>query len=270
LGVIAAAFLQNNSNHLSCGPYIALGGLLVLTTGVSQLIWLDFISAIKGGYVWVLMLVDFVAGFVFGYALGVIAMARSRDAFGHARLAVLAIIPIANLWLMAAPSKSPESNHSVPTFGMLSGAKGVLVGFFAFAAYVALMGFIREETSRAMAAAESDPAIVQAGMASALRAEGLESTLMQIADESPSLRIDEITMLRGVEAAGTTLRYLYEVSIDADALPNGMRAELIEQNCTNQGLRPLVEAGAAIEHVFLRLDGSEIGTVAITRNICGY
>ena len=48
-----------------------------------------------------------------------------------------------------------------------------------------------------------------------------------------------------------------------------MRAGLVQHNCTYDALRPVIEAGAIIEHLYLRRDLSEVGTVTITRTICG-
>jgi hypothetical protein len=51
-----------------------------------------------------------------------------------------------------------------------------------------------------------------------------------MAADGPSQRVDETTTLQGVEGDGSTLRYYYEVSVDAEALPLSMqrthRAEL--------------------------------------------
>jgi len=68
---------------------------------------------------------------------------------------------------------------------------------------------------------------------------------------------------------GTTLRYIYEVSTNPEALPMSMRMGLVQHNCTYEALRPVIEAGATVEHVYQRTDGSEIGVVTVTRDICG-
>ncbi len=48
-----------------------------------------------------------------------------------------------------------------------------------------------------------------------------------------------------------------------------MRMGLVQHNCTYEALRPVIEAGATVEHVYQRTDGSEIGVVTVTRDICG-
>ena len=116
---------------------------------------------------------------------------------------------------------------------------------------------------------ENDPSMQQAGIDMLLRSQGLEQPLAQMAVEVPSQRVDETTTLLRVQGDGATLRYLYEVMSDVDVLPMSMRAGLIQQNCTFEMLQPVLEAGTTIEHVYLRPDMSEIGTVIVTREICG-
>jgi Flp pilus assembly protein TadB len=62
----------------------------------------------------------------------------------------------------------------------------------------------------------------------------------------------------------------YEVSTAAAALPAALQTSLLEHNCVYEPLHPLLEAGATIEHLYRRRDGSEIGIVTVTRYLCGY
>jgi hypothetical protein len=103
-----------------------------------------------------------------------------------------------------------------------------------------------------------------------LRSQGLEETLRKLAAGVPSQKVDESTTVLRVEGVGTTLRYVYEVSGDMAGIPDSMRSGLIKQNCTLEALHPVIEAGATVEHLYQRKDGSEIGTVRVTRQICGY
>lgn len=269
-GAIVAAVFHTSSAELRRAPYFGYSGLLFFIAAASQLVWFGSIPAMTGGFLWVFMLVDVIVGLGVGYAFGIIAMARSRDAYGHARMAVLAFIPIANFWLLLTPSKNDVSANRAPTIPLLTGALGVLTGFVLLVAGGALGAFIQVETNRMVAEAENDPARQRAGIDMMLRGQGLEETLRQIAAEVPSQRIDETTTLLRVLGDGTTLRYIYEVSTNLDALPMSMRMGLVQHNCTFEALRPVIEAGATVEHVYQRSDGGEIGVVTITRAICNY
>jgi hypothetical protein len=45
---------------------------------------------------------------------------------------------------------------------------------------------------------------------------------------------------------------------------------LRQQNCNYEALRPVIEAGATLEHLYLRNDGSELGVVRVNREACGF
>ena len=269
-GAIAAAIFHKSDGELQRAPYFAYSGLLVFIVSAFQLVWFGSIPAMTGGFLWVLMLVDVVVGLGVGYALGIVAMARSRDAYGHARMAFLAFIPFANLWLLFVSSKNVVSANRAPMIPLLSGALGVLTGFILLAAGVALGGLIQVELDRMVAEAERDPAMQRAGVDMMLHSQGIEETLRQLATGVPSRRIDEVTILLRVTGDGTTLRYLYEVSTNPDVLPITMHTNLVQHNCTYEALRPVIEAGATVEHVYQRTDGSEIGVVAVTQESCEY
>lgn len=269
-GALVAGMFHKGTVGLRRAPYFAYSGLLFFIAAASQLVWFGSIPAMTGGFLWVLMLVDVVVGLGVGYAFGIIAMARSRDAYGHARMAVLAFIPIANFWLLFTPSKNEVSVTRAPTIPLLTGALGVLTGFVLHFAGVAVAAFINVEMNRVVAEAENDPAMLHAGIEMMLRGHGLEETLRQVAAGVPSQRVDETTTLLRASGDGTTLRYVYEVSTNPKALPMSMRIGLVQHNCKFELLRPVIEAGATIEHSYQRTDGAEIGVVTVTRDICGY
>lgn len=270
VGAVVAAIFQKSSVELRRAPYFAYSGLLYLIAHAEQLVWFGFSPAITGGFLWVLMFVDVVVGLGIGYALGVIAMARARDAYGDARMAILAFIPFANFWLLLTRPKSEVSANRAATIPLLTGGLGVLTGFVALIAGGALGVFSQLEMDRMAAEAENDPSMLRAGIDMILREQGLGETLRQMAAEVPSQRIDEITKLIGVFNEGTTLRYVYEVSTNPEALPRSIQSNVVVNNCTSEELRPLIEAGATIQHAYYRIDSSEVGAVKVTREICGY
>jgi hypothetical protein len=270
VGAIASGIFHNSSVELRRVPYFFYTGLLLFIAATSQLVWLGFIPAFKGGFLWVFMLSDVIVGLTVGYAFGIIAMARSRDAYGHARMAPLVFIPVASFWLLLTSSKNKKSANRGLTIRLLTGAFGVLAGFVLIGASGGVRAYIQAETARMEARIEDDPAMQRTAIDMMLRSQGIEETLLQLASEVPSLRVDETTNLLRAVGDGTILRYVYEVSTNVGVLPLSMRTGLVQQNCTYDLLRPLIEAGAIIEHIYKRTDGSEIGVVTVTRDDCGY
>lgn len=98
----------------------------------------------------------------------------------------------------------------------------------------------------------------------------LDRTLATMAAEVQTpQKVDEATTLLRMETAGRELRYVYEVDPPADFLPPSMRMGLLNQNCTYDGLKGAIDAGAVIKHIYMRKDGTEIGVVEVTKGACG-
>ncbi len=150
IGAIVAAFTTRSASELQRAGYFAFSGMLFLlmifvsvgtmTFAFSGMFFLlmTFISvgtmtlllvqAIVGGFSWVIAGLEILIILVFGFFFGRVAMARSRDAYGHSGMAVLAFVPLANLWLLFTPSKNKISANRVPTIPLLSGGLGVVSG----------------------------------------------------------------------------------------------------------------------------------------------
>jgi uncharacterized membrane protein YhaH (DUF805 family) len=269
-GGIAAGILHKSDSELHRAPYFAWTGILFLITAASQLIWFGVIQAMSGGFLWVFVLVDVVIGLGFGYGYAVAAMARSRDAYGHGGKAFLAFIPIVNFLLFLTPSRNQDAANHKPTHPLLTGGLGVLAGFAMYFAGFAISTFIKMELDRMVVNSGKDPAIQSMSVDVMLRSQGIEETLRRIAVEVPRQRVDETTTLLRVEADRMTIRYIYEVSTVVDQLPGSVRVGLVQQNCGYDFLQKLMKADATIEHVYRQSDGSSIGVVTVSRQICGF
>ena len=271
LGAVIAAVLTRGKGELQRAPYFAFSSLLVLATEATQLVWLGSISALTGGYMWVLAAVDVVGDIIIGYFVGVIAMARSRDAFGHRGHAPLAFIPLANFVLLLKGSKRETTVNRITTVPLMTGGPGVLSGLVVLAAAVALSATLRTQFDRMAEQAGSDPAVQVASVEIIIRSQGLEVALARLASEVDAPRmIDVMTDLLRVEVDSTTLRYHYSVDTEADHLPGSLKQGLTGNMCADDVIRQIFRAGGAVEHVYSRLEGGEIGTVRITRRSCDF
>jgi hypothetical protein len=268
LGGVISGVVSRSTMVLLRAPYFVFSGILLLSTAAIQFIWLGSLSAMAGGYVWVFFSVEVISSITIGYFYGIIAMARSRDAYGHARNAALAFIPFANILLLSKPTKNELL--ATPTIAALTGGVGVLIGSVMLAAGIGMSQYLTIMMQRQVEDAQRDPAAQAVGIAYLLKSQGLEGTLKQLALEVPTRRVDETTTLKRAEGDGRTLRYIYEVSVDVAVLPTSMRKVLVQKDCTYKALRPIFEAGATFEYVYSRRDGSKIGTVTVTREICGF
>ena len=164
-GGVIAGLAHESETEMSRAPYLAYAGLFFFGVRATQLVWFGSMLAMDGGYLWVFMLIDVAVSLAFGYAIGVIAKARSRDAYGHARMAFLAFVPIAAFWLFFTPPKKAVSLQRVPTTRLFSGKLGVLTGVVLLVAGVVLATFIRIELTRM----GEEAAIQRSNLAATLR-----------------------------------------------------------------------------------------------------
>ncbi len=269
-GILAGIFHRSNA-ELDRGAYFAFSGLLFFASAVEQLVWLGSIPALSGGYLWSFMLSDVLVGLAVGYGYCVIAMARSKAAYGNRRAAALAFIPIGNLWLLFTPTKNDASAHRTPTLSIFTGGMGVFSGFVMFGIAAGLLSFIQIEIEQRITDAQSDPSMQQMGIDVMIKSNGLESTLKTLALGVPTpAKVDEVTTIVKVEGDGTTLRYVYEVSNDTTELTQKMRTDTLSNNCNYTVMRPVFEAGGNLQHVYSRRDGSIIGTIEVNKEICGF
>ena len=262
--------LHKKKSELQRSPFFASVAILAFVVTVIGFIDLLSLQAIYGGYLSVMLFVKFIVSFGGGYILGVLSMARSRDAYGHARWAFLGFIPIANFWLIFTASKDELSVTNTTPIPLFRGTLGVVTGVVFVALAFAARHYLERETERLLAEAENDPRHQEAGLKMMVRGLGLEETLRQIAAEVPRERIDETTTLLRAVSDGTTLLYIFEVEVEIDALDPVVRQDIVDLDCSNETLRPLMEAGATLENLYQRSDGTKIEVVTITRDVCGF
>lgn len=264
---VGVLFPRGKTLSLRRVPYFIWLAVVYGIVSALPIAWLLTFDAARNGVL--SMLVSLVFGGIFGagVASGVLAHARSINAYGEGGSAWMGIVPFANLVLLFKRpldwNKGTWGNFGINCVGVVFGL--LLMGFGA-----AIGKDVEREIAAIANHAQSDPVAQQAGIEMMLQVQGLEATLSQMAAGVPSQKVDETTTLLRVEGTGTTLRYVYEVSMDLSAIPASMRMGLIKNNCTYEVIRPVIEAGATVEHVYQRKDGTEIGTVTVTRQVCGY
>ena len=196
-------------------------------------------------------------------------MARSRDAYGHSRMAFLAFIPIANFWLLLTPSKSKMSINRTPTIPLLSRGLGVLTGFILLAAGIGVTAYLEQQSQMMEQRAQTEPPSQQAIVEHMLRSHGVEETLRRLAAESQTpIAIDELTTLSRIEATGTQLRRTYVVEIDDMTITEEFRVSSRNGICAWPAFQAILRAHGSIREVYVERSGREIGTVMVSRDEC--
>lgn len=267
LGFVLALRIRRNSLwSLRRVPYfLAFAGVFVFSSAL-PLAWLATFEAMKNGVLWLLVASIFLGIAAFGYVYGVISHARSVNGYGDGGSAWMAFVPFANLFLLfKAPIQQDETKSAARMAGNFV---GVVLGLFLLALGQGVSKASDDILNNMVERAGADAELQSISTEAMLRALGLETTLRQMAAEVPSQKVDETTTLLRVEARATTLRYVYQVDTDAQNLPESVRRGLTKQNCTYEAMAPVIQAGATIEHFYGRTDGTELGTVTITKATC--
>lgn len=234
LGGILGGLTNRSVAEIRRAPYFAFSGLIFLcVAAVSYSGMAIIVPALAGSFFWVIVGLEALALIIGGFFVARIAAARSRDAYGHGRMAALAFIPFANFWLLLTPSENEASANRAPTISLLTGGLGVLSGFVLLAAGIALSAYSQVEGMRR---------VEEASAAGVFNKAILRRTLATIAAEVQTpMKVDETTTLLRIESQGPELRYVYEVEPPPEFLPVDMRIGVLQQNCADEGLAGVIE-----------------------------
>ena len=127
-GGIGGLFAEGGGRMQRVPYFVMLTLITTLVGAVQYSMWLDMTDAIRSDYSWIFMLVDLTSSLVTGYFCSVLAMARSRDAFGHARYAFLNFVPVASLVLLFKAPRGDLPTAATGPRSFLQGGKGLIVG----------------------------------------------------------------------------------------------------------------------------------------------
>ncbi len=155
VGAVLAGIFHRAKDTMQRAPYFALYGFLFLVLAAAQLAWLGAEDAIAAGHLWALGLGDLVVPLAAGYGVAVIAMARSRDAYGNARAAFSAFIPLIFLFLFLAPSRAGQSTDRALASPILNGWRGVAIGLCCIIGGIAALAWLAAQTRIASSADSS-------------------------------------------------------------------------------------------------------------------
>jgi hypothetical protein len=263
IGAIIGGLGDRSDRRLRRLPFFALSALVLLGLSLSQAIWFLFPQALVGGWTWLLLLANAAAACLAGFLLFRLARARSRDAYGHAGMAFLALIPVAFLWLLL---KRPRDEDSTPH--AIDGGMALAIGLVA--------NVLAGVTDRQLADAinrhaetyvTTHPEVETALLALTAAGQGLEKTLAELAASvATPIRIDDITTLHSIDAMGKGLVRTFVVEtagpVDTDLLFKDVR----NYHCTEY--TALLDAGATFKDIYRTQHGRTLGDVTTNMADC--
>lgn len=210
-------------------------------------------------------------------ALGVVlwrlAARRSRDVHGHAWAAPLAFIPIANVWLLIAPAPSPSLGEKAPDAIVVRPvysrrqAVSVLVGLMLLGGSYLAAVEIEEAISRALLGDEAPPEL---WVRLAINKEGIETVLKGLADaRNPDPLPGEAFTLTRMRADGLDLYETWTVNEASGRFTLRQKAQFKDYHCSVENDVSLMKAGAVLYHAYVAPSGRTLGTIKVSKDICG-
>ncbi|MBS1164506.1 MAG: hypothetical protein H6R00_531 [Proteobacteria bacterium] len=261
-GLIGSVMGFRATSPLNRIPYFFWSSLFVLGISLAQYWAVGGPEAIVTGHAGPLAVKLMVATVVGGFGLGLLSAARSRDAFGHVKAAPLAFVPLANLWLLLAPSR-PEAEGVASVGGR---PQVVGVGLLLLAASAFLGSNLAHETALVLGKTDGVPPAISVQYL--VNVEGLEGGVAFIANMAhPPYELSDNLTLSSVEASGTEIRATYTFKASAplsEAFWDAVRNEV----CTNELMVPLIKAGATVREIYADSSGRKAGELPVTRRDC--
>lgn len=250
--------------------------LILLASIAPPMFWLGIVINRNGGFhgsfidINTLFMLGFFCNFLVGCGLGIIALARSQDAYGHGRMAFLAFIPIANLWLLFAPSQKPTAERAA--IPQLEGGVRAIIYFVVLFECCVWFGHLAVDTFDFLEKVEQRVAVLReraADMQAILDEKGLEGTLQMIAENATLGVIDENRTLIRAERHGTTFSIWGEINKDGEASVPSLKARLLRGFCNQfEPLGFLIQAGATVNVIFVSVDDVELLNITANWSDC--
>lgn len=261
-GLIGSVMGFRVTSPLKRVPYFFWSSLFILGISLAQYWAVGGPEAIVAGHAWPLAAKLMLAPMVAGFVLGLLSAARSRDAFGHAKAAPLAVVPLANLWLLLAPSRT-EAEGGAPVGGR---PQVVVVGLLLLAASAFLGSNLAHETALVLGKTDGVPPTVSVQYL--VNVEGLEGGVAFIANMAkPPYQLTDTLTLSSVEASGAEIRTTYTFKASAP-LSEAFWDAVKNQVCDNELMVPLIKAGATVREVYVDGEGRKAGELSVTRRDC--
>lgn len=272
-GGLMTLLLPKRRFKLDRAPYFCLTTLIALGLVAGQAVWLQSMQAIAGGYLWVLMLANFAIVVAAGVLTALIAAARSRSVYGESKKAYMAFIPIANLELHFKASedvvwekrqRKETGNKTDPKKDVLGGVS-VTAGLICLVFTFAVMHSIKDKIN-------SLAAQKQEHIETLIQAQGVEGAVRLVAVLSGAqvpVVVDWSTTLEQIKADGPRLSRVYAFDGEIDTLSDDARANIVKSVCSEETFATLLQGGAVVREVYYRKnDGSQIGTVTVSKDAC--
>jgi len=246
--------------------YLWFIALLGLALSIAQLILIFIPAAAEAGLISPLILLVGASTFLFGAGIYYGSAARSLDISGDTSNAWYGFVPFANLWLMFKGGKAQAEDVTSKPRSAFS--RLVLDPILVIVA-ILILGtgqaldqlfedalFYNPRDSQVLTELLLDSRSVEDNFAEEVR----------VSRPSLPIRVDDITVLVGLDAIGKTLRLTYDVEQDIQSFIPEFKQMLAPDQCKMFGFN--INRGGIVEMVYRGPDGGIIDTFRIMKGDC--
>jgi hypothetical protein len=247
-------------------PFFALAAAFLLCAALMHRAWDAAIDDVSSSAFWLVVTAQIAAALVAGTGFGSAAAARSRDAFGNRFAGLLAVVPVANLVLFLARSRTSPTKAAP----VLAGAFVLGGGALALTMAAMLTGTPARLDGTGRAEIQAPPADAAPRIDALIRHHGLDRALTLLAEEKspPASAAAGFAVLSSVDAEGGTLRFTHQISANAWFFDNDFRREFVDVVCASAEESAVLRAGGRIEHRFASHKSEVLGSIVVTRLEC--
>mgnify|MGYP000867431550 CR=1 FL=1 len=254
------------------GSYFFYTMLIGLFLTIKDIVWVTSALALANNFLSLLVLSDFLVLFIAAYMLVIIAKSRSNDIYGHSRYAILAFIPIGNLWLIFGNSKDKKETDKFILNGVLAALIGILLLVTTIIASISINNFVVDE-NRLKFINNDDRKKVRNRLFSYHLQFGTITDalnyLKSLETDTIGTKIDNITIFESVEVYDDTIIYQYFITDDTiNALTQTWKDNLVNTLCTE--FEQIITNDGNFIYNYRSNKVSEIENIYVDKKACGY
>jgi hypothetical protein len=254
------------------GSYFLYTMLIGLFLAIKNIVWVTSALALANNFLSLLVLSDILVLFIAAYFLVITAKSRSNDIYGHSRYAILAFIPIGNLWLIFGNSKDKKDTDKSLLNGVLAALIGILVLVTTIIASISINSFVVDENRMKFINDDDRKKIRNRFFSYHLHFGNITDALNYLKSLETDIigtKIDNITIVESVEVYDDTIVYQYFITDDTiNAFTQTWKDNLVNTLCTD--FKQIITNNGKFLYNYRSNKVSEIENVFVDEKACGY
>lgn len=262
-------FLKTVEVQMKRGTYFLNSAIILFICTLVQSVWLFNPQAIAYGFLFIIVAADILCWILAGIAYVYIAKARSNDAYGHSKFAILAFIPLGNLLLLFKGSKNKNYNPN-ETQHLTSGWPAVIIAFIIYFISGGLFEILDQKIDNFFNDPNSEELRIEIGKKYTVyygEAYGLPKALNYMKSiEVIGQEYPDGTTLEDIIVEGNSITFMYNRPTNLRNFSFERKNELLNFLCNYNPY--IIEQGATIKWHFYSFVNPEVMLLEANKSIC--